>query len=111
MDANILGVRLFNEEKQEIEYKYDYEDGIRDESLVVSMNDQDNYSVWCIKNNKEVFINDNKNEYKKYVNKVVVVTGEFPQSLIFYPLRKGKRVIGLITVQSLRQKMLTQNII
>ncbi|MBL4670294.1 MAG: GAF domain-containing protein [Flavobacteriales bacterium] len=108
MDANILGVRLFNEKKQEIEYKYDYEDGIRDESLVVSMNDQDNYSVWCIKNNKEVFINDNKNEYKKYVNKVVVVTGEFPQSLIFYPLRKGKRVIGLIAVQSLQKNAYTK---
>ena len=45
---------------------------------------------------------------KKYVNKVIVVTGEFPQSLIFYPLRKGKRVIGLITVQSLQKNAYTK---
>ncbi|MCB0400542.1 MAG: tetratricopeptide repeat protein [Flavobacteriales bacterium] len=108
MDANIFGVRLYNEAKREIEYKYDYEDGYRHEGIVVSMNDEDNYSVWCIKNNQEIFINDNKNEYIRYVNKVVVVAGEFPQSLIFYPLRKGNKVIGLITVQSLEKNAYTK---
>jgi len=101
MDANIFGVRLYNEDKQEIEYKYDYEDNKRHEGIVVSMDDDDNYSVWCIKNNKEIFINDNRVDYKDYVSKVVVVAGEFPLSLIFYPLRKGDKVIGLITIQSL----------
>ncbi len=101
MDANIFGVRLYNEAKQEIEYKYDYEDGHRHEGIVVSMDNKDNYSVWCIENNKEIFINDNKTEYSRYVSKVVVVAGEFPLSLIFFPLRKGDKVIGLITIQSL----------
>ncbi|MDF1673747.1 MAG: tetratricopeptide repeat protein [Vicingaceae bacterium] len=103
MDANIFGVRLYNEAKQEIEYKYDYEDGKRHEGIVVSMDNKDNYSVWCIENNKEIFINDNRVDYINYVSKVVVVAGEFPLSLIFYPLRKGDKVIGLITIQSLQE--------
>jgi len=109
MDANIFGVRLYNEAKQEIEYKYDYEDGHRHEGIVVSMDNKDNYSVWCIENNKEIFINDNKTEYSKYVSKVVVVAGEFPLSLIFFPLRKGNKVIGLITIQSLKGNAYTKH--
>lgn len=108
MDANIFGVRLYDEENQVIEYKYDYEDGHRHEGIVVPMDDDDNYSVWCIKNNKEIFINDNRVDYKNYVNEVKVVAGEFPLSLIFYPLRKGDKVIGLITVQSLQESVYTK---
>jgi serine phosphatase RsbU (regulator of sigma subunit) len=103
MDANIFGVRLYDEANQVIEYKYDYEDGKRHEGIVVPMDDDDNYSVWCIKNNKEIFIRDNRVDYKNYVNEVKVVAGEFPLSLIFYPLTKGDKVIGLITVQSLEK--------
>jgi serine phosphatase RsbU (regulator of sigma subunit)/tetratricopeptide (TPR) repeat protein len=109
MDANIFGVRLYDEAKQEIEYKYDYEDGKRHEGIVVSMDNKDNYSVWCIENNKEIFINDNKTEYSRYVSKVVVVAGEFPLSLIFFPLRKGNKVIGLITIQSLQPNAYTKH--
>lgn len=108
MDANIFGVRLYDEKNQVIEYKYDYEDGKRHEGIVVPMDDDDNYSVWCIKNNKEIFIRDNRVDYKDYVSEVKVVAGEFPLSLIFFPLTKGNKVIGLITVQSLKESAYTK---
>lgn len=108
MDASIFGVRLYDEKNNVIEYKYDYEDGKRHEGIVVSMDNKDNYSVWCIENKKEIFINDNKTEYINYVSKVVVVAGEFPLSLIFVPLKKGNKVIGLITIQSLKANAYTK---
>lgn len=104
MDASCFGVRLYDEEKKHIEYIFEIENGEFDEEpIFVPMTDDDNYSVWCVKNNDVVFINDNKKEYKKYTSKIVVPTGDMPESLIFYPIRYADRVIGLITVQSFQK--------
>jgi len=100
MDATIFGVRLVNAEKNTIDYLYEYERGERLGTLSVSMDNPDNYSVWCVKNNREILIHNNEIDYKNYVSKVMVVGGDFPYSLIFYPLRKGDRVLGAISVQS-----------
>lgn len=100
MDATIFGVRLLDNETNTVEYLYEYERGERLEAISVSMDNNDNYSVWCIKNNKEILIHDNEVDYKNYVSKVMVVGGDFPYSLIFYPLRKGDKVLGAISVQS-----------
>ncbi len=100
MPAEIFGVRLYNEQKNAIEYKFEFENGVVHPSLWVSMDDNDNYSVWAVKNKKEIFINDNLNEYKKYVNQIRVVAGDMPHSLIFYPLMVGNRVLGVISIQS-----------
>ncbi|MBC7864374.1 MAG: SpoIIE family protein phosphatase, partial [Bacteroidia bacterium] len=45
-------------------------------------------------------INDNLNEYHKYTKKIVVPTGDMPDSLIFCPMMIGERIVGVITVQS-----------
>ncbi len=107
MDASIFGVRLFDEEKNTIIYKYDYENEVRYKEIAVSMEEDNNYSVWCIKNDLEIFINDNETEYSKYVEEVKVVAGDYPQSLIFYPLRRNGKPFGLITVQSLQKNAYT----
>lgn len=100
MDATIFGVRLYHKERQEIEYKYGYERGELLSSLSVPMSNKDNYSVWCIENQKEVFINDNETEFSRYVSSVDVVEGDFPHSLIMYPMVRGDEILGLISVQS-----------
>jgi transcriptional regulator with GAF, ATPase, and Fis domain len=100
MDAAVFGVRIYHPEKNCVEYKFEIENGVRFDSAVVSMSDLDNYSVWCIRNRKAIFINDNLSEYKKYTNQIRVVSGEMPHSVIFYPLLVGERVLGAITVQS-----------
>jgi transcriptional regulator with GAF, ATPase, and Fis domain len=101
MDASCFGVRLYNEKKNHIEYIFEIEKGEVDpEPIYVPMTEDDNYSVWCVKNDDVVFINDNEKEYKKYTNKIVVPSGDMPESLIFYPIRYADRILGLITVQS-----------
>jgi PAS domain S-box-containing protein len=103
MDAEIFGVRLYHEDKNEIEYKFEIESGKRDPIMSVSMDDKDNYSVWCVENGKEILISDNLQEYNKYVNEIVVPSGEMPASLIFYPMIAEERVFGVITVQSFQK--------
>jgi PAS domain S-box-containing protein len=107
MDAEIFGVRIYHEDKQEIEYKYEIESGKRDPVMTVSMDDKDNYSVWCIENQKEILIGDNTQEYNQYVNEIKVPSGEMPTSLIFYPMLAEGRVFGVITVQSFKKNAYT----
>jgi serine phosphatase RsbU (regulator of sigma subunit)/tetratricopeptide (TPR) repeat protein len=107
MDATMFGVRIYNPVNRTVEYKFEIENGVRHPSETVSMDDEDNYSVWCVKHRKELFINDNLNEYKKYTRQIRVVSGEMAHSLIIYPLMIGERVLGVITVQSYKKNAYT----
>jgi transcriptional regulator with GAF, ATPase, and Fis domain len=100
MNADCFGVRIYHPNTNQIEYRYEMENGEEQETLMVSMDNIDNFSVWCVTNKKEIFINDNLNEYQKYTSKIVVPTGDMPNSLIFCPMKIGERIVGVITVQS-----------
>ncbi|MDQ3190741.1 MAG: tetratricopeptide repeat protein [Bacteroidota bacterium] len=108
MDAACFGVRIYHPDKNMVEYKYELENGIREETAWVSMEDEDNYSVWCISNKKEIFLSDNQKEYQKYVKQIRVVSGDMPHSLIFYPMMMGDKVIGVITTQSFKRNAYSQ---
>ncbi len=101
MDVGCFGVRIYHEDTQLVEYKYEIERGIRSPEIhSVSMEDVDNYSVWCIKNQKEIFIGDNLTEYHKYTRQIKVVSGDMPSAVIFYPIMIKNRILGAITIQS-----------
>ncbi|MCW3105474.1 MAG: Serine/threonine protein kinase [Bacteroidetes bacterium] len=100
MPADCFGVRIYDPNREEIEYRYEMERGERLLPLTVSMSNEDNFSVWCVKNRKEIFINDNQNEYQRYTKKIVVPSGDMPHSLLFCPMAIGERIVGVITVQS-----------
>jgi serine phosphatase RsbU (regulator of sigma subunit) len=102
MDAEIFGIRIYDELSEEIHFKYTMERGVRCSPFTISMDEMNNYNVWCIRNKKEVFLNDNKNEYHKYVQEIEVLQGEMPNSLIFYPMIVEKKMIGVITIQSFK---------
>lgn len=110
MDASCFGVRLFNADKNEIEYKFEIENGVVDkESIFISMDEVDNYSVICVDRNEPILINDNEKEYKKYTKKIIVPSGDMPHSLIFHPMNFAGRVVGLITVQSFERNAYSKN--
>ncbi|MBL4703301.1 MAG: GAF domain-containing protein [Flavobacteriales bacterium] len=100
MDATIFGIRIFNSEKNAIEYRYEIESGVLSNEGFIPMDNDDNYSVWCLKNNKPIFINDNLRVYQKFVKKIHVVSGEMPESLLFQPMFINNEPLGVITVQS-----------
>lgn len=103
MDAEIFGVRLYDEKKKQVIYKYEIEGGVRDPEIIIPMSDENNYTVWCVKNRKKIIINNNDVDYKKYVDSVVVPSGKRPYSLLFYPMIVDQKVIGVITVQSFKK--------
>lgn len=100
MDAESFGVRIYNKEADTVEIKYEYDKGEKIEPFSFSMDNKNNYSVWCINNRKEILINDNGLEYKKYVDNLIVTHGEMTHSLMFCPMIFKDNVLGVITVQS-----------
>ncbi len=100
MDATVFGVRIYDKEANMIRYPFEYEKGRRLGVMEATMDNDNNYSVVCIKKDEPILINDNVTEYKKWVNEIVVMDGEMPSSLIFFPLRGKDGVLGVISVQS-----------
>jgi GAF domain-containing protein len=109
MDAENFGIRLYHEEKNEVEVKYEFDRGEKVKPFSFSMDDDNNFSVWCIRNRKEIFINDNLAECTKYVKKVVVIRGDMTHSLIFCPMIFNEKVIGVITAQSYQKNQYTSH--
>ena len=103
MDAACFGVRIYRPELNAVEYKFEIENGRMEEPLLVPLSDDDNYTVWCIKNKKDIILNDNEAEYRNYVNEIKVVTGDMPASLLFTPMMIGEKLMGVITVQSFKK--------
>ena len=101
IDVPMFGVRMINYDKNIIEYHYEFEGGKRQPKVDVSMDDIDNYSVHCAIHNKSILICNNDQEYSNYVKSIKVPLGEMPMSLVFYPLIRQNKVIGVITMQHL----------
>lgn len=107
MDATIFGVRLLDRENHKIIYPYEYEKGKRLDYMEDTLDNKNNYSVWCVDHRKEIHINNNDIDYKEYVEEVHVIDGDFPYSLIFYPLISEGETIGVISVQSFERNAYT----
>jgi signal transduction histidine kinase len=111
MDATIFGIGIYKPEEASIEYRLAIEKGKRYQPYRRSMSDKRQLAVWCIENNREVFINDISKEYSRYVTEIdqtvavatVLEDGTIPQnpnSLIYLPLQVKDKIIGLISVQT-----------
>lgn len=104
IDATIFGVGITNPTVNKIEFKSYIERGETQSYFYESLDDDQKFSVWCLKNRKSVVINDLETEYKKYIT-----TDHFeynsgmPRSLIYLPLIIENEAIGVITVQSFRK--------
>jgi len=118
MDATVFGIGILNQAETSIEYRLSMEKGKRYEPYERSMEDKNQFSVWCIDNKSEVFINDVETEYSLYLPNIdmTMLTStkmedgtrpEDPHSIIYLPLILKDKVIGLISVQSYQKNAYT----
>ncbi len=117
MDATVFGIGIYKEEEEAIEYRLAIEEGKRYKPYQRKMNDKSQLAVWCIENNKEVFINDIEKDHSKYISDVNLTImsrledgsiPKSPNSLIYLPLQVKDKIIGLISIQSYKKKAYTQ---
>jgi signal transduction histidine kinase len=118
MDATVFGIGIYKEEDETIEYRLAIEEGKRYKPYQRKMTDKTQLAVWCIENNKEVFINDIERDHSKYIRDVNLTImsrledgsiPKSPHSLIYLPLQVKDKIIGLISIQSYEKNAYTQH--
>lgn len=100
MDATVLGIGIYNKEKDSIEYKLYIEEGKNAPVFDIPLNSKSSWAVWCFKNKQEIMINDSEKEYLEYLEGLQSTFGIIRPSLIFCPLMLKGEIIGVVTVQS-----------
>jgi len=115
MNADVFGIGIYNAHEKTIDYRLAIENGKRYLPYRRNMENKNQFPVWCIESESEVFINDVRKEYTRYLSEYIEVTLSLedgtqttnPASLIYLPLMIKEKVIGLITVQSFSENAYT----
>lgn len=105
-----FGIGLLDKDQQYIEFTGFMENGKKLPDSRDYLADKNRLSVWCCKNNSEVFIIDYDLEINNYITAISMHNpedGEPMQSIIYLPLTIEGRIIGVITVQSLDKNAYT----
>ncbi|PWJ40757.1 GAF domain-containing protein [Sediminitomix flava] len=101
MDVSAFGIGILNPVKNRIDFNGAMENGTELPFFYHDLNDMLRYSVWSVKNRKEVFMNNHIEEYHNYIETAAKpVQGRDTQSLIYLPLETKDKIIGVMTVQS-----------
>ena len=114
-DADVFGVGLYHPGRHEIEYRLAIEKGKRYAPYTRDTTNQDQLPVWCIEHREPVFINDIATDHRRYISSYHETSQRLedgsmsqpPQSIIYLPLVSKDRVLGIITIQSLRKNAYT----
>ncbi len=116
VDASIFGVGLYRPEKHLIEYSLAIENGKRYAPYTRSTDDKNQFAVWCVDHRQPILINDVAKEYSKYIPVYehtggALVDGSVaqpPASMIYLPLIAQERVLGVLSIQSLKKNAYTE---
>lgn len=101
MDASYLGISLYDKKTKIVSYPMFISDGERQNFEDTSIDDVNSLSAWCIRNKKDIFINDYLNEYRQYKEDPMEQRhGTLAQSILFVPLIAEGKIIGSVTAQS-----------
>jgi DNA-binding CsgD family transcriptional regulator/transcriptional regulator with GAF, ATPase, and Fis domain len=110
IDAFQFAVGIYNEGEEIITYKGMIEDGKRIPDFSVDAIADNRFASWCIRNNEEIFMNDVDREYGRYLKKKPIpIAGSDPKAVIYVPLKLHHKVVGLITVRTIRKDVYQQH--
>jgi DNA-binding CsgD family transcriptional regulator/transcriptional regulator with GAF, ATPase, and Fis domain len=110
LDAFQFAVGVYNEKEGIIAYRGMIEDGKRLPDFSMDAIDNNRLASWCIRNESEIFMNDLDREYRHYLeHKPVPLAGSDPKAAIYVPLKLHHKVVGLITVRTIRKNVYQQH--
>ena len=102
--ATSFGIGLYDEAIETIFFDAFKSNGKKVEPFTRSMKQHNSFSVWCILNQKPVFINDMVNEYDNYISEKPELGGEKAiHSCIILPLTAKARKIGVMVLDSTKR--------
>lgn len=101
MDATTLGIGIYNEEENRIDFP-----GTIEKGQILPFNydllTRQSLSTWCFTKQKEIMIGDYASEYTAYMDEAKIRAGESTNSIIYLPLNIKDKKLGVLTVQSFR---------
>ncbi|MFL6708595.1 MAG: two-component regulator propeller domain-containing protein, partial [Massilia sp.] len=114
MDARIFGIGIYHPEREEIDFPFAIDQGVRSPRYRRSTRIPNQLAVWCLTNKREVFINDRAAEYPSYfgvleddhlagMRRIDGSPGSSTQSTMYVPLMVKDRVMGVLCVQSVEK--------
>lgn len=106
LDAFQFAVGLYDEQTATINYRGMIEDGNRIPDFSMDAMDNTRLASWCIRNEKEIFMNDLDKEFSQYLKeKPVPLAGINPMAAIYVPLKLLNKVVGLIVVRTIHKNV------
>jgi ligand-binding sensor domain-containing protein/signal transduction histidine kinase len=117
MDATVFGVGFYDRQKQLIDFPFVTEAGKRYEHYTRDFREKNQLPVWCIENQKEIFINDLEHEYSQYISSLALTENPeewgavlkdgsssiTPQSVLYVPIFVKTEIRGVVGVQSYKK--------
>lgn len=104
MDAAVFGIGIFEENTNRIFFPATKEKGMSLSPFYNNVDDENRPASWCFRNQQEIFANNYRDDYKKYVKEIkATLAGEHTQSIIYLPLTYKEKKIGVITAQSFKK--------
>ncbi|MDF2822333.1 MAG: ggdef domain protein [Clostridiales bacterium] len=103
LKADCLAVALYNEDEKRLDYELYMENNENFEGWSTLIDDETSIGAFAVRNKVDILINDFDNEYKKYVPEYLLLNKgveKVPQSLIYCPLIKNGKMLGVITIQN-----------
>lgn len=113
MKTDMFSIAVYNEETNEITYKYIDDSGKINLKGPVKINQGNHLTGYCITHKEDILIQNFNNEFKKYV-KIDSIEEYSDQeadfsSLMYTPMIVKGKIIGIMTVQSKDENVYTQN--
>jgi len=116
MDVSGFTIYIYNPLTRNLEARHKVDKvGHYDQILAdsISIDSAGSFSVWCLKNNQEVFINDFENDYSNYLpdyywSSINIPESEKIHSFINLPLFVNDQTIGVVSVQSFKKNSYTK---
>jgi signal transduction histidine kinase/ligand-binding sensor domain-containing protein len=103
LDAYVFLIGLYDEAAAQIVIVYEIENQERSPNYIYSMSEHERPAVWCVRERRELAV-ATVSGMLDYFNTILPPSiGESTETVVYLPLLVEQRVIGCISVQSLKQ--------
>jgi len=108
MDASGFSLAQYDEPHNQIHFILFIEDGKIHEPFTVVGDCKDSFAAYVIQKKELIKLDNIDAEYKKYVENAQHLGGRKTKSMIFAPLVVGGKVLGAVSVQSMKEHAYTK---
>ncbi|HRU29962.1 MAG TPA: GAF domain-containing protein, partial [Treponema sp.] len=107
MDASGFSLAKYDETHNQITFILFIEDGKIHEPFTITGDSSSSFAAYVIQRKQLIKLDDIDAEYKHYVENARHLGGRKTKSMIFAPLMIGGKVLGAVSVQSMKKKAYT----